>query len=249
MQNQERAYTAASRRSDRGLEARYQSALMASEVHQRRTGKFLRITHEIVANEEMYEEEDDRLPLSRRSYQGRIERTAMSQTDACIAAIIATRAGVPNTFQQNQGFVASQLPESMSWSPLTTYAPTSNENSAQPLQQEPELNPPDNETDYPNEFNAINMLQTPGNQNSSIVPYFMDTPLFYDATTPEHKLSITSSISDSPSYDSQFSFETYSEGGSSSTSASSIELDDFLADFDCGRFLNFTQNGNGIGYE
>ncbi|KAF5582985.1 hypothetical protein FPCIR_9219 [Fusarium pseudocircinatum] len=74
-ENQERAYIAASRRADRSLEARVQSAKMASEIHKKRTGKAFRITEEIVMKEEMYEEEDDEFP---RSY--RILRQSM-QTD------------------------------------------------------------------------------------------------------------------------------------------------------------------------
>lgn len=58
-----RAYIAASRRSDRSLEARLESARRASEIHKRRTGKALRVTEADVLNEEMYEEEDD-LPTS-----------------------------------------------------------------------------------------------------------------------------------------------------------------------------------------
>jgi hypothetical protein len=54
-----RAYIAASRRSDRSLEARIESARRASEIHYRRTGKRLRVTENDVINEEMYEEEDD----------------------------------------------------------------------------------------------------------------------------------------------------------------------------------------------
>src|SRR5271170_1552619 len=54
-----RAYIAASRRSDRSLEARLESARRASEIHKRRTGKALRVTEADVQNEEMYEEEDD----------------------------------------------------------------------------------------------------------------------------------------------------------------------------------------------
>ncbi|KAJ6788065.1 hypothetical protein PWT90_08740 [Aphanocladium album] len=65
-ENQERAYIAASRRTDRSLEARVQSARMASEIHKRRTGKSFRISEEIVLKEEMYEEEDDDLPRSYR---------------------------------------------------------------------------------------------------------------------------------------------------------------------------------------
>jgi len=56
--NCERAFTAASRRSDRDIDARYQSALTASDMHFLRTGKYLKVTREMVMNEEMYEEED-----------------------------------------------------------------------------------------------------------------------------------------------------------------------------------------------
>ncbi|KAH7137854.1 hypothetical protein EDB81DRAFT_693124 [Dactylonectria macrodidyma] len=65
-QNQERAYVAASRRSDRSIEARVQSARMASQVHKTRTGKALRVSKEIVMMDEMYEEEDDGLLRSYR---------------------------------------------------------------------------------------------------------------------------------------------------------------------------------------
>ncbi|KFY18846.1 hypothetical protein V493_08307 [Pseudogymnoascus sp. VKM F-4281 (FW-2241)] len=61
-ENQERAYIAASRRSDRSLEARVESAKRASEIHKRRTGRSLRVSEEDVINEEMYEEEEDDLP-------------------------------------------------------------------------------------------------------------------------------------------------------------------------------------------
>ncbi|KAL7951393.1 hypothetical protein V8C42DRAFT_7066 [Trichoderma barbatum] len=60
-ENTERAYIAASRRGDRDIEARIKSALQASKIHKKRTGKALRITREIVLNEAMYEEEDTEL--------------------------------------------------------------------------------------------------------------------------------------------------------------------------------------------
>ncbi|KAH8655703.1 hypothetical protein BX600DRAFT_72080 [Xylariales sp. PMI_506] len=58
-QNQERAYVAASRRTDRSIEARVQSARMASAIHKKRTGRGFKVSEEVVQNEEMYEEEDD----------------------------------------------------------------------------------------------------------------------------------------------------------------------------------------------
>ncbi|KAK3669658.1 hypothetical protein LTR78_010475 [Recurvomyces mirabilis] len=65
-ENRERAYIAASRRSDRTLEARVESARRASEIHKRRTGRSLRVTEQHVVNEEMYEEEDVDLPTRYR---------------------------------------------------------------------------------------------------------------------------------------------------------------------------------------
>lgn len=65
-ENQERAYIAASRRTDRSIEARVQSARMASEIHKKRTGRGFIISEEIVTKEEMYEEEEEELPRSYR---------------------------------------------------------------------------------------------------------------------------------------------------------------------------------------
>ena len=55
-------HIAASRRRRRSLEARGESAQRAFEIHQRRTGRSLRVTEQDVVNEEIYEEEDDDLP-------------------------------------------------------------------------------------------------------------------------------------------------------------------------------------------
>ncbi|KAL1854179.1 hypothetical protein Plec18167_000097 [Paecilomyces lecythidis] len=59
-ENQERAFVAASRRKDRSLDARLESAHRASMLHKKRTGKALYITREIVEKEAMYEEVDER---------------------------------------------------------------------------------------------------------------------------------------------------------------------------------------------
>ncbi|UPK94787.1 hypothetical protein LCI18_005722 [Fusarium solani-melongenae] len=55
----ERAYIAASRRTDRSAKARMESALMASEIHKKRTGKRLHVTEDIVMSDAPYEEEQD----------------------------------------------------------------------------------------------------------------------------------------------------------------------------------------------
>ncbi|KAM7204251.1 hypothetical protein V8F20_003664 [Naviculisporaceae sp. PSN 640] len=75
-ENQERAYIAASRRADRSLEARVQSARMASEIHKKRTGKGFRITEDIVMREEMYEEEEDEMPRHYRAFAAHLNSTS-----------------------------------------------------------------------------------------------------------------------------------------------------------------------------
>ncbi|CAG8206792.1 unnamed protein product [Penicillium nalgiovense] len=64
-ENQERAFIAASRRKDRSLDARVKSANRASSLHKRRTGRAFHITKEIVEEEDMYEEVDERYQAKR----------------------------------------------------------------------------------------------------------------------------------------------------------------------------------------
>ncbi|KAI5455792.1 hypothetical protein BGZ63DRAFT_429656 [Mariannaea sp. PMI_226] len=75
-ENQERAYIAASRRTDRSLEARVQSAQMASKIHEKRTGKALRISEAIVMGEDMYEDEDQDFPRSYPSAETKMRADA-----------------------------------------------------------------------------------------------------------------------------------------------------------------------------
>ncbi|KAF7558305.1 hypothetical protein G7046_g5853 [Stylonectria norvegica] len=89
-ENQERAYIAASRRADRSIEARVQSARMASDIHKKRTGKAFRITEEIVMKEEMYEEEDDGFPRSYRLL-GPHMQTASPQMNSRVEAYLSNR--------------------------------------------------------------------------------------------------------------------------------------------------------------
>ncbi|QDS71439.1 hypothetical protein FKW77_003592 [Venturia effusa] len=96
-ENQERAYIAASRRSDRSLEARIESARRASEIHKKRTGRGLRVTEQDVINEEMYEEEDDDLPSQYRRLQAHIASTAdifNGRLNAYLLSAVGTRSMV-----------------------------------------------------------------------------------------------------------------------------------------------------------
>ncbi|PGH13998.1 hypothetical protein AJ79_03267 [Helicocarpus griseus UAMH5409] len=66
LEDKERAFIAASRRTDRSIEKRLESAYSASKTHEERTGKPLRITREAVEREEMYDEVDDGFEQRRR---------------------------------------------------------------------------------------------------------------------------------------------------------------------------------------
>ncbi|KAK1757254.1 hypothetical protein QBC47DRAFT_378743 [Echria macrotheca] len=105
-ENQERAYIAASRRSDRSLEARIQSAMQASEIHKKRTGKGLKITPEIVEREEMYEEEED-VPRPLRFYN-----SASASTRESLASIEQRESAVNQDFAKvfGQTFWAANPP-------------------------------------------------------------------------------------------------------------------------------------------
>ncbi|KAI7171825.1 hypothetical protein D0869_13304 [Hortaea werneckii] len=95
-ENQERAYIAASRRSDRSLEARVESARRASKIHKRRTGRLLRFTEQDVANEEMYEEEDDDLPMQYRRLTAHLQSQNLHferRLQAYVAQQVAMRTG------------------------------------------------------------------------------------------------------------------------------------------------------------
>ncbi|KAL2860893.1 uncharacterized protein BJX67DRAFT_367747 [Aspergillus lucknowensis] len=72
-ENQERAFIAASRRKDRSLDARIESANRASALHKNRTGRALHITRQIVESEAMYEEVDS-------NYQAKLQRMMQAQT-------------------------------------------------------------------------------------------------------------------------------------------------------------------------
>ncbi|KAG0647103.1 hypothetical protein D0Z07_6971 [Hyphodiscus hymeniophilus] len=114
-ENQERAYIAASRRSDRSLEARVESARRASEIHKRRTGRSLKVTEQDVINEEMYEEEDDDLPMQYRRLTAHLQTNSADfnrRLNAYLTNQVAMRSalgqGIINAyaqdFQQNPQF-------------------------------------------------------------------------------------------------------------------------------------------------
>ncbi|KAG9230306.1 hypothetical protein BJ875DRAFT_445157 [Amylocarpus encephaloides] len=98
-ENQERAYIAASRRSDRSLEARVESARRASEIHKRRTGRSLRVTEQDVINEEMYEEEDDDLPAQYRRLTAHLQ-TGSADFNRRLSAYLTNHVAMRSVIEQ-----------------------------------------------------------------------------------------------------------------------------------------------------
>ncbi|OQE30495.1 hypothetical protein PENFLA_c003G05968 [Penicillium flavigenum] len=91
-ENQERAFIAASRRKDRSLDARLESANRASMLHKKRTGKAFHITKEIVEKEAMYEEVDERYQEKRILMLQRQNKEIEKQFQDHLMAAFAARA-------------------------------------------------------------------------------------------------------------------------------------------------------------
>ncbi|KAI5863983.1 hypothetical protein GGS23DRAFT_596465 [Durotheca rogersii] len=100
-ENQERAYIAASRRADRSLEARVQSARQASEIHRRRTGRGLKVSEEIVLKEEMYEEEEDDLPRQYKYLTAHLQ-TGSSDMNHRVNAFVTTQTAMAAVARYNE---------------------------------------------------------------------------------------------------------------------------------------------------
>ncbi|KAI0414306.1 hypothetical protein F5X98DRAFT_255758 [Xylaria grammica] len=100
-ENQERAYIAASRRADRSLEARVQSARMASDIHRKRTGRGLKVSEEIVLKEEMYEEMEDDMPRSYKSLTAHL-KTDSPELNHRVSAYIASQTAMATMVKYNE---------------------------------------------------------------------------------------------------------------------------------------------------
>lgn len=116
-----RAYIAASRRSDRSLEARVESARRASDMHKKRTGRALQVTEADVLNEAMYEEIIDlpsRRGLSNSHYEAQhadFDRRLL----AYLGAQVGTRSVLADTMSSHRqdGYLDGR------GQPVTNYMP------------------------------------------------------------------------------------------------------------------------------
>ncbi|KIV96840.1 hypothetical protein PV10_00657 [Exophiala mesophila] len=136
-ENQERAYIAASRRSDRSLEARVESARRASEIHKRRTGRSLRVTEQDVINEEMYEEEDDDLPMHYRRLTAHLQ-TGSADFNRRLAAYLTQQVAVRSMMGQMAQNPYAQFPST----PYQQAAPNMYQSPMMPQQSNPMTHSP-----------------------------------------------------------------------------------------------------------
>ncbi|KAJ4351006.1 hypothetical protein N0V95_004240 [Ascochyta clinopodiicola] len=159
-ENQERAYIAASRRSDRSLEARIESARRASEIHKKRTGRALRVTEQDVINEEMYEEEDDDLPTQYQRLNAHLHTTSV-MFNKKLHDYIATQHGVRNMFM-------SQYQNPQFSQPGGQYPPPNSGSFPQTNNWlNPTMMPPQQFNQQPANVNA-NQQPQPSNTNTSV---------------------------------------------------------------------------------
>ena len=120
IQDPEGSSIAASRRSDRSLEARLKSARRASEIHKRRTGRSLRVTEQDIINEEMYEEEDDDLPLQYRRLTNHLQ-TGSSDFNRRLAVYLTNQVAMRHAMEHMSGnHYLQQYPGNPQYPPISS---------------------------------------------------------------------------------------------------------------------------------
>lgn len=102
------AYIAASRRSDRGLGAGLESARRASEIHQKRTGRALRVTEADVLDDEMYEE-INALPAEYRRLNAHLQmQTPRVDFDRRLLSYLSTQVATREAVRVASGYSPSE---------------------------------------------------------------------------------------------------------------------------------------------
>lgn len=237
LENQERAYNAASRRTDHSLEARYQPALMASEVHKKRTGKNLHITPQIVENEDMYEEQDLGLPQLEPSPAEMAGRRRMSQADAFIAAMIARRPGMgPDTQYSSPAWMLAGSNAAAS-GPCTALYPSA------PAKPTTNNNMFDGQPRYSTDLTPETDFQTQVGSDGDAAAQLLYWPLYRPANWTLHRSSNDSSLTDFSSCLSVDTNVVDPYETNSNSEQSSLRLEECLADADSEALLTMSQNG------
>jgi hypothetical protein len=136
-----------------------ESARRASEIHKKRTGRSLRVREEDVINEEMYEEEDDDLPLQYRQLTAHL-RTGNPDFNNRLAAYLTNHVAMRSALEQSiSNSYAQQYPNAPQFIPqYSSVFPSpmlahQQQQQSQPQQQmmQPSQNPPNyRHAPYPN---------------------------------------------------------------------------------------------------
>lgn len=118
------------------MEARVESARRASEIHKRRTGRSLRVTEQDVINEEMYEEEDDDLPMQYRRLAAHLTTNNADfnrRLNDYLTTHVAIRSALANSYGQQ--FPIAQQNTSMFQSPMLAHQQQQQQQTMQPPMQ------------------------------------------------------------------------------------------------------------------
>ncbi|KAL4750738.1 hypothetical protein BDW72DRAFT_108376 [Aspergillus terricola var. indicus] len=125
-ENQERAFIAASRRKDRSLDARIESANRASMLHKKRTGRALLINREVVENESMYEEIDDTYRAKMLQYM-RVHNAQLNHDfdNTLLAGLPTTSQGLqmPGSLHTGPSYSLQQSSHSILQMPSASHSP------------------------------------------------------------------------------------------------------------------------------
>jgi hypothetical protein len=128
-----------------------ESARRASDIHKRRTGRSLRVREEDVVNEEMYEEEDDDLPLQYRQLTAHL-RTGNPDFNNRLAAYLTNHVAMRSALEQSiSNSYAQQYPNAPQFapqyssvfpSPMLAHQQQQQQSQSQQQMMQPSQNPP-----------------------------------------------------------------------------------------------------------
>ena len=190
-----------------------ESARRASEIHKRRTGRSLRVTEQDVVNEEMYEEEDDDLPMQYRRLTAHLQ-TGSADFNRRLAAYLTNHVAMRSALDQAiTNSYAQQYPNAPQFahnqqsqfpSPLTIPAPAHHESGQTGvLPQQAQLSPhPYRSSPYP-VSGTPGYRQQPHNRSASIAtPHelpgftqnFTTSPIESKIKTENRRMSVSGPV-------------------------------------------------------
>lgn len=148
-----------------------ESARRASEIHKRRTGRSLRVTEQDVINEEMYEEEDDDLPMQYRRLTAHLQ-TGNADFNRRLSAYLTNHVAMRSALEQSiSNSYAQQYPNSPQFANQHSMFPSPMlaHQGQQPMMQPPQSPPMYRQAPYPSSRPQQQVFQpTPHQRSASI---------------------------------------------------------------------------------